>query len=206
MFCPFCRLDIREPEHIILETRNIVVMPTFGQITERGGYTLIIPKSHISCIGALHDGAMEEFEQTVNRVSLAIQEEYDMPVLAFEHGIVGQTVPHAHLHLLPTEENVDIDLRSVFPNSEFQAALSLTHLASTWNWLPYLYWKAPDDVCGVVCVDPQAPKEYLRLVAAELLGRNEYGDWKEIHADPKKKALDLELINDTVRRLRERLR
>ena len=71
---------------------------------------------------------------------------------------------------------------------------------------PYLYWRGSMDHSRArICWNPPAPKQYLRLVTADLLGRSAYGDWKAVHADPVKKAADLALVSDTVKRLRARL-
>lgn len=205
--CPFCGLASREPERIILETEDACIIPTLGQITETGGYTLVVPKEHVKCLGAMSQTEARIFAGTVRRVEEAIEKEYALPVLMFEHGIVGQTVLHAHLHLLPIAK-CDLSKRVTLEFGSSAPIFSTEDLALNFaGWeMPYLFWREPMAFVGRACWNPPAPKQYLRLVVAELLGRKEYGDWKAVHADPVKKAADLALVADTAKRLKARLR
>lgn len=64
------------------------------------GHILIIPKNHISCFGALEEKAFLNFVDIYEKTKKFINENYGQAVI-FEHGIVGQTVFHAHMHFLP---------------------------------------------------------------------------------------------------------
>ncbi|MBI4158089.1 MAG: HIT domain-containing protein [Candidatus Yanofskybacteria bacterium] len=98
--CPFCNVKQFE-EQLIAEVDGFYIVATLGQITD-GGYILLIPRDHISCLGILPDNQLPGLFNNIFKVSTAISREYfDIPVMIFEHGIVGQIVKHAHLHLLP---------------------------------------------------------------------------------------------------------
>lgn len=64
------------------------------------GHILIIPKQHIACAGAFSQSLFEEFLSYYQRLSAFIKDSYGA-VSSFEHGITGQTVFHAHVHILP---------------------------------------------------------------------------------------------------------
>lgn len=65
------------------------------------GHTLIIAQQHLSCYAAATDALLSELETVVSRIRRFLEEAYNSPVLIFENGIAGQTVFHAHLHLVP---------------------------------------------------------------------------------------------------------
>jgi diadenosine tetraphosphate (Ap4A) HIT family hydrolase len=64
------------------------------------GHVLIIPKDHISCSGAFSSELFTEFTALYKKFSDFLKSAYGS-VSTFEHGITGQTVFHAHIHLLP---------------------------------------------------------------------------------------------------------
>ncbi len=123
--CVFCDLT-KLGERLIAENNGYYVAATLGQII--GGYALVIPKAHISCMGALTyhgpDSETKAMLKITEKVCRALSLEYQhstsatpYPVTVFEHGIVGQTVKHAHLHLLPTVIDLTPKIRADFPES-----------------------------------------------------------------------------------------
>jgi diadenosine tetraphosphate (Ap4A) HIT family hydrolase len=58
--CVFCERKNFE-ERIITETSSLYFVASLGQITN-GGYTLIIPKKHILCVGMASEGEVLEIE------------------------------------------------------------------------------------------------------------------------------------------------
>lgn len=77
------------------------------------GHILIIPKEHISCFGSLSEKKFSEFENLYEKVKNFINDNYG-PVAVFEHGIVGQTVFHAHMHFLPFSRKIEDVIESNF--------------------------------------------------------------------------------------------
>lgn len=119
------------------------------------------------------------------------------PGMVFEHGIVGQTVKHAHLHIIPEIRIIADRIKKDFPSSDFVSINSLDELQSLYTAKkePYLVWKDP---LGMkVCWNPPAPPQYLRIVVAEALGRPERANWRNM--DPE---LDKKLWQETVKRLK----
>lgn len=169
---------------------------TLGQIV--GGYVLLIPKEHVSCLGDLTSEQTRVMVDLIDRVKTAICSEYAGPVLRFEHGIVGQTVKHAHLHLMPFDVDITSIIREDFPAYEIYEVQSIEYVHSLFfrSPKPYLFWTTPRGK-SMLCWNPPAPSQYLRLITARLAGRPERGNWRTM--DPK---LDREIGLETVRRLK----
>src|SRR3989338_2433829 len=96
--CHHCGADSPAFAHLLEETEHFRVICDIHPLCE--GHILIVPKEHISCIGACDDAHRKEFLPLYNRCKTFVHDTYGS-VSTFEHGIVGQTVFHAHVHLLP---------------------------------------------------------------------------------------------------------
>ncbi len=202
--CVFCDRTKLE-ERIIFENKNFYVVATLGQITD-GGYTLLIPKNHISCMGMFAYRQTQAMLELGFEICKALSLEYchsdistPYPITIFEHGIVGQTIGHAHLHFLPTAIDLTPNICRDFPAAEMEKLQhDVMDLQSLYKKRPkpYLFWTVPREK-SMVCWNPPAPREYLRIIAAELLGRPERGSWRNM--DPE---LDKKLWTETVRRLK----
>ena len=195
--CPFCDRT-KVAERIVWEDDSFYIIATLGQISN-GGYVLLVQKNHVPCIGAMTRLEIELFETLRQKISLAITKEYGVaPGIIFEHGIVGQTVKHAHLHFVP--ENFDITARILkdFCDSEIKILFSLSELQNlyTQKQKPYLLWKDSDAHFNV-CWNPPAPSQYLLIVVAETVGRPERANWRDM--DPE---LDKKMWTETVVRLK----
>lgn len=204
--CVFCD-KTKFGDRLVGENRDWYVVVTLGQII--GGYVLIIPKEHVLCMGALpshQPGNQTETLLTITKEVcgvLALEYQHNTsgksrPFAVFEHGIVGQTVKHAHLHLLPVVIDLTKKIRADFPKTEFEELRDAAHLQELYSRRlePYLFWTIPNGT-AMVCWNPPAPPQYLRLVAAELLGHPERGNWRDMDPD-----LDGRLVQETVSRLR----
>ncbi|MDO8560595.1 MAG: HIT domain-containing protein [bacterium] len=202
--CVFCDRSQLE-ERLIAETRTLYFVATLGQITD-GGYTIIIPKRHVSCVGAMEEREVEEVEAAMVQTSDAIEMEYGVRPVIFEHGIVGQTIQHAHLHLMPAQIRLDNKIHLDFPETKINVVSSLEVLRRLYEEgkkyllynmpaVPQLYFPA-----GIfhVAWNPPAPPQYLRTVSAELMGRPKRANWRNM--DPE---LDRQLWSETVQRLKK---
>ncbi|MEK7560270.1 MAG: HIT family protein [Patescibacteria group bacterium] len=195
--CVFCYRKKLE-KRIVGENDNFLVVPTFGQISN-GGYLLLIPKQHISCLGDMNRQQMEQCVSAIEEVQLAIQGEYKLsPITLFEHGIAGQTVKHAHLHFVPEICHLTERIKKDFPENEIQQIYFWQELRSLYQKRkePYLFWLGADAKMNV-CWNPEAPPQYLRIVVAEAVGRPERGNWRDMDTE-----LDERLISETVERFK----
>ncbi len=198
--CIFC--DRKNfSERLIYENDFAYVIASLGQITD-GGYLLIIPKMHVPCMGALTGQTQKEvFSLFFQCLALSTDRKdrvNSWPATVFEHGIVGQTIQHAHLHLLPSALDLTTQIKKDFPTSEIQKIDSLNELSDIHaeQRMPYLFWITPDGKM-MVCWNPPAPAQYLRTVAANLLNRPERADWRTMDQE-----LDTRLWKKTVSRMR----
>jgi diadenosine tetraphosphate (Ap4A) HIT family hydrolase len=94
--CPFCapeRLDT-----ILAETPHFRVVADFAPLVE--GHTLLIPREHFACYGAVPLEYEDELIALKRRVARFLRARY-RPAVFFEHGVFRQTVFHAHLHAFP---------------------------------------------------------------------------------------------------------
>lgn len=193
--CVFCN-EKNFKDRIVAENDDWYVIATLGQITD-SGYVLLIPKIHISCIRSvkyLGIKAKQSFLDMVERTVFAIAKEYNSSVTMFEHGKVGQTVGHAHLHFFPANIDITKRVRSDFPNSRIEEV----DIPFFKEDKPYLMWTEKHFNKIFLCWNPPAEPQYLRLVVADILGRPERGDWKQMDED-----LDKNLIKETIHRLKK---
>lgn len=101
--CPFCHLP---PERIIAEDGPCLAIHDLFPVSE--GHTLIIPRRHIA---SFREMTAEEWA-AVHRLSQTVADslsEKDASIRGFNLGIndgtcAGQSIPHAHVHLIPRRE------------------------------------------------------------------------------------------------------
>lgn len=194
--CPFCDRNQLGTERLIGSLGSLDIFATLGQISD-GGYLLLIPRQHVPCLGAVPN--VRELEQAIGRLRVVLAEEYrSFGVTMFEHGVVGQTVFHAHLHVIPENIAIGRRVRGDFPHHPIEefADFRAFHFAYALEQRPYLLWRE----CGgriLVCWNPPALPGYLRGVVGEALQKPERVNWRTM--DP---VLDRELYLATVSRLK----
>lgn len=195
--CDFCDRTKFE-ERIVVEKEESFVIASLGQITN-SGYLLLIPKRHISCIGNMNEAEMERFIPIIEEVWLAIKDIYKIsPITLFEHGIVGQTIKHAHLHFVPAICNITKGVKKDFLKNEIQQIFSWQELRGLYQERkePYLFWLGSDAKMNV-CFNPNAPLQYLRTIVAEEIGRPERANWRNMNTE-----LDKKLTKETINKLK----
>jgi diadenosine tetraphosphate (Ap4A) HIT family hydrolase len=195
--CVFC--DRRNfEERLIGENDHFYFIATLGQITD-GGYILLVPKRHVLCVGAMEAWEIQEIIAEASRIDHRISQEYHCPPIMFEHGIVGQTIQHAHIHFVPVRLYLTEKIRTDFPGKEIDIIPSLTWLRSMYlkRQEPYLFWNNSNRE-SVICWNPPAPPQYFRRVIAELMNRPERTNWRKMDLE-----LDRRLWSETVKRLKK---
>lgn len=194
--CVFCDRTKFE-ERIIAEKNDLYIVAALGQI--KSGYVIIVPKKHTLCVGAMKDKEIVKISEILHITSDYIEIEYGIKPIIFEHGVVGQTVQHAHIHLLPAKIRLCGRIYRDFPHTQICFLDSLKMLQCNYNMTngaKYLLWSTPEGLFKAV-IDPPAPPQYLRLIAAELLGHPEHGNWRNM--DPE---LDKRLWQETIANLK----
>ena len=97
--CPFCS---PQPSSIWLESTGAVALWDGFPISE--GHTLVVPRSHVATVFDLPASELASVWEFVARVRDELAKRFG--VEAFNIGLndgqlAGQTVPHAHIHVIP---------------------------------------------------------------------------------------------------------
>ena len=97
--CPFCNLP---QERVLLETGTTLAFFDAYPVTE--GHALVVPKRHVASIFELPPEELAAVWTQVATVRNVIAKKYSPD--AFNIGVnkgsaAGQTVPHAHIHVIP---------------------------------------------------------------------------------------------------------
>lgn len=193
--CVFCD-PAKTKDRTVAVLDSLSIVATLGQITD-GGYLLLIPTAHVPCLGAVDKKFIKTINFDTDFVIEILKREYRMPTTVFEHGIVGQTIKHAHLHFLPAYLDLGRKIRQDFPKSEIQTVPNLRGLQRLYQARqePYLLWSTDPHLYSI-CWNPPAAPQYFRTIAAKMLNVPNRADWKNM--DP---LLDKVLADNTVNRI-----
>ena len=107
--CPFCNLP---QERVFLEAETTLAFFDAYPVTE--GHALVIPKRHVASIFELPPEELAALWEQVTTVRALLAEKYSPD--AFNVGVndgpaAGQTVPHAHIHVIPRRKGDASDPR-----------------------------------------------------------------------------------------------
>jgi histidine triad (HIT) family protein len=94
--CPFCNLD-PAANLILHEGDDLFVMADFAPQAE--AHILIIPRRHLSCFAVMPASMDAEFSTLKQRFGDFVLESYG-ELTYWENGVFGQSVPHAHQHVM----------------------------------------------------------------------------------------------------------
>lgn len=97
--CIFCNLK----EGILDETENFLILAEKYPVVF--GTILIVSKKHIACMAEISEEEWGELNQIIELVRKFFRQMYKTSLVWFEHGIAGQTIKHAHVHLVPLDSN-----------------------------------------------------------------------------------------------------
>ncbi len=219
--CPLC-LNINSPNKIdplykkifpeatanapfILESVDLVMRPDYGPITQ--DHFIIFPKKHFISFATM---ANSHVEQLTHMASIAKQQINAKEYFMFEHGAgvykdektaCGNSIYHAHLHILPIRSQTSPSLidkahKKAKMEGDFQiltinfptdgALIPILKECTKNN--PYLMMKQGSR--GIVFVEngiKQVPSQFLRKVGAQHLeGKEAFWDWKTMTSDDEK--------------------
>jgi len=184
--CCHCDLNSFAYDYKLLETENFSIVCDVHPLTE--GHLLIIPKAHHSCVGAFPDRIWSEFEELYRLCSKFVGKFYGS-CCVFEHGIIGQTVFHSHLHLLPAKLNL---LQIIPEGDKFLKPISgISSLRSVYaDQGKYLFLSVRNSL-KIVDTKLGAPRFFRDRISAAL-GKPERGNWKAMRSnlDLMKMAVD----------------
>lgn len=177
--CPHCDPKSFGLKHTLFETKNFRVVCDAHPLME--GHILIIPKLHISCVGEFPKDLFNEFLELYSKFSNFLEKEYGK-ISAFEHGKIGQTVFHSHVHLLPYAGKPE----DIIPEglNRLTGIPSLSSLKDIYRKdKAYLFFSIGDNL-WIVDIKLGKPR-FFRDRFAKALGRSQRGNWKVMHKDTK---------------------
>jgi diadenosine tetraphosphate (Ap4A) HIT family hydrolase len=176
--CPHCDPNSFALKHPLEITDDFWVVCDVHPLC--AGHILIIPKTHLSCIGEYPYDIFQKFVPLYDKFLNFINAMYGS-VSSFEHGKIGQTVFHSHVHILPFKESADL----IIPegNKYLTSIENITELKSIYqNQGKYLFFTINDKKW---VVDPSiGASRFFRDRFAAALGNRARGNWKLMHDDP----------------------
>jgi histidine triad (HIT) family protein len=95
--CVFC--DPAAQPASLWENEHVRVVPDKFPLFP--GHTLVISQAHLPCFGAATPEVLDAADAAVARARQFIDAAYGVDPLLWENGVAGQSVFHAHLHLIP---------------------------------------------------------------------------------------------------------
>jgi diadenosine tetraphosphate (Ap4A) HIT family hydrolase len=172
--CPFCA-----PEHldtVLAETEHFRIIADHAPLVE--GHTLIIPRAHYPCYGAVPLEYEPELIAVKRRVARFFRARY-RPAVFFEHGVFRQTVFHAHLHAFPFGP---VNLRLFeLAHPDGQPVHSLADLHAWYEQRGhYFYLEQPRTSPGPLeaAVFPPEEEHYFRVLRTLRESSNVTGGWR----------------------------
>lgn len=175
--CIFCDDTIMSP-YSLYEDNEFQIICDSNPLTE--GHILLTPKRHITTMGALTDEDFKKYKHLYQKIKKFVESEYG-EISIFEHGIVGQTIFHAHTHFIPfshkTEEIIPRTncLREIASLEDIQKEFSRKK--------EYLFFENKNQL---YLVDTKLGfPRFFRDIYAELLKAGDRADWKKIKDNPK---------------------
>jgi histidine triad (HIT) family protein len=112
--CIFCKIGKGEiPCDKIYEDKDFLVFLDIHPVSD--GHILIIPKEHIVWMQEADDGTISEIFKLTKKFMLALKK--GLPCDYVQESVVGNEVPHFHIHLIPRHEG---DNFRNFPTKEYK--------------------------------------------------------------------------------------
>lgn len=92
------------------------------------GHTLVIPRREVDYIFDMEDEELSAFQVFTKKVAKAIKSAY--PCKKVAQVVLGLEVPHAHIHLIPMDNEGDVDFHKkgiIFSEEEFTTIAERIH-------------------------------------------------------------------------------
>ncbi|MFC5630565.1 MULTISPECIES: HIT family protein [Streptococcus] len=121
--CIFCNIisgDI--PSCKVYEDQEVLAFLDISQTTP--GHTLVIPKEHVRNVLEMSESTASSLFKRIPKIARAIQKSTNAPAMNIinnNESIAGQTVFHAHIHLVPRysgNDGINITYTTNEPNFE----------------------------------------------------------------------------------------
>lgn len=92
------------PSHKVAEDDQFYAFLDINPLVK--GHTLVVPKREVDYLFDLTDEELAAMHVFAKHVALAIQKEF--PCKKVGEAVIGLEVPHAHIHLIPIQQETDM--------------------------------------------------------------------------------------------------
>jgi diadenosine tetraphosphate (Ap4A) HIT family hydrolase len=111
--CVFCAAAAHPAP--LLQTDGLLLIPDLYPLVP--GHLLVITRGHYLCVGATPAVVRAELPALADEAADFLRQSYGVEPLLWENGVTGQTVFHAHLHLIPLNVDGLLDQLEADPGS-----------------------------------------------------------------------------------------
>lgn len=157
------------PSEVLEETEDFVAISDVSPLAP--GHTLIVSRKHILASARLSTRAMVSLDEFRLNIQSRLSRIYGMPTVVFEHGICdrarmsGCGIDHAHLHVLPTVEDMQSRFREDY---EIVEVPRIEEVASCVGRRGEYLLLAVNDGPVLLAFPTGATRQYFRRIAADL--------------------------------------
>ena len=106
------------PSYKIAETNDYFAFLDIFPVTK--GHTLVVPKKEVDYIYDLEDELLSGMHLLAKKIAIAIKKAY--PCERISVAVAGFEVPHAHIHLIPTNTMADLQFTEKLKFSQEELA------------------------------------------------------------------------------------
>jgi diadenosine tetraphosphate (Ap4A) HIT family hydrolase len=192
--CSFCDefLEQGHSTRIIYESSLLTLVPTIGCFTP--GYCLLLPRRHVRSFAELKVFELETVSSQLTKVLETIESQFGPTIIA-EHGASqyengAACCEHAHIHIIPVGLT---DAARFIYISRLGLPIRIDRLEElkSLEGKPYLYLSTQEDEHLAWTDIDSVPRQFVRRVAAAVLGRPGDFDWRSLPFESNmKKTLD----------------
>ena len=124
--CAFC--DPQASPGVLTENEHIRLIPDLFPVAP--GHVLLVSKEHLACYGAASPAVLGDLEELSQTAAAFVRQEYRVEPVLWENGGAGQTVFHAHLHVMPVALDA---IEEVIESEHMREVSGWDDVASLWQ-------------------------------------------------------------------------
>ena len=123
---------------MLLENEHVRLIPDLFPVAP--GHVLLVSREHLTCYGAASPAVLAALEELSETAAAFVRDEYQVEPVLWENGGAGQTVFHAHLHVMPVAlEAIEevIESEHMNPVSGWDDVARLWHSHGAYHYLQF---------------------------------------------------------------------
>jgi diadenosine tetraphosphate (Ap4A) HIT family hydrolase len=123
-----------------MENAHVRLLPDLFPVTP--GHLLLVSRAHLPSYGAAEPAVLADLERMSQLAAAFVREAYGVEPVLWENGGAGQTVFHAHLHVMPVQLHA---IEEVLESEHMEEVLGWASVAELWQQRgPYHYLQYRD--------------------------------------------------------------